>query len=129
MGRFGIAVSLAAVMLSGCGEWGTYEHPPRVLSDQESSQLRAEVQAIGDNCRSLRLSGRMPSFVASVRCSNPGIVVAYQRLDYPYMSLLHEALARRLQLAERADEKKISEGDMLVEFYSDARGLPAMPNP
>jgi len=129
MGRFGIAVGLVAFLLSGCGEWGSYQHPPRVLSDQEIGQLRAEVQAVGDNCRSQRLSTRAPGFVASVRCSNPGIVVAYQRVDYPYMGLLHEALARRLQLAERADEKKISEGDMLVEFYSDARGLPAIPNP
>ena len=129
MGRFTIAVGLAAVVLSGCGEWGPYRIPPRVLSNQEIDQLRAEVQAIGDKCRSMRLSGRRPSFVASVQCSNPGIVVAYQKVDYPYITLLNEALARRLQLAERADQKKISEGDMLVQFYSDARGLPAIPEP
>jgi hypothetical protein len=126
MGRFTIAAVLAAVTLSGCN---TYQNPPRVLSDQEISQLRAEVQAIGDKCRSMRLSGRRPGFVPSVQCSNPGIAAAYEKVDYPYITLLNETLARRLQLAERADQKKISEGDMLVEFYSDARGLPAMPDP
>ena len=126
MGRYAIPAVLAAVMLSGCG---TYEQPPRILSDQQIGQLRADVQAIGDQCRARRLSGRPPGFVPSVQCSNPGILLAYQKVDYPYMTLLNEALARRLQLAERADEKKISQGDMLVQFYSDARGLPAIPDP
>src|SRR5579864_5258472 len=127
MGRLAISVVLAAVMLSGCES--SYQNPPRILSDQQIGQLRADVQAIGDQCRAHRLSGRPPGFVPSVRCSNPGILLAYQKVDYPYLTLLNEALARRLQLAERADEKKISQGDMLVEFYSDARGLPAMPDP
>jgi hypothetical protein len=67
--------------------------------------------------------------VGSVQCSNPGILAAYQGVDFPYMSLVNLALAERLQLAEQADAKKISEGDMQVEFFSDVRSLPAMPTP
>ena len=103
-------------------------NPPRTLSDAQITQLRSEVNAAGDACRARRLAG-LGGFVTSVKCSNPLIMAAYQRVDYPYMSLLNEALAKRLQLAERADAKKISEGDMGVEFYSDVRGLPAMSSP
>ena len=129
MGRFAIALGFMVFMLWGCSLWDPDRYPPRTLSDQEISELRTEVQAIGDKCRTLRLSGRVPGYVASVHCSNPGILEAYQKVDFPYMSLLRLALARRLQLAERVDAKKISEGDMLVEFYSDVRGLPAMSAP
>lgn len=81
MVRCAIPVILAVAMVSGCSG---YESPPRVLSDQQVSQLRADVQAIGDACRSKRLSGLMPGFVRSVQCSNPGILAAYQKVDYPY---------------------------------------------
>lgn len=129
MGRFTAYAIVMASLLTGCMLEGPARTPPRTLSDAQTSQLRADVQAIGDRCRSLRLAGDPPGFVASVQCSNPGILAAYQKIDFPYTSLLNLALARRLQLAERADAKKISEGDMLVEFFSDTRGLPAMCTP
>lgn len=129
MARCKNLVVVMALLATGCGLGEPYRPPPRTLTDAQISQLRAEVHAAGDRCRSLRLSGRVPGFVGSVQCSNPGILAAYQRVDFPYMSLVNIALAERLQLAERADAKKISEGDMLVEFFSDVRSLPAMCTP
>jgi hypothetical protein len=97
------------------------------MTDEQLASLIAEVQAAGDDCRARRLSGRLKGFVASVKCSNPRLLAAYFKVNYPDMPLVDLALALRLQLAERADEKKISEGDMLVEYFSDVRGLPATP--
>jgi len=129
MGRSTLCAIVMAFLLSGCG-WSTPDaKPARMLSEEQIIQLRAEVKDIGDRCRSGRLSNRPAGFVASVQCSNPGILAAYQKVEFPYMGLLNLALAKRLQLAERADEKKISEGDMLVEFFSDVSGLPVMPAP
>ena len=128
MGRGTVFVAFIAFLVTGCTLWPE-RFPPYTLTDQQLSQLRAEVQAIGDKCRNLRVSGRHPGFVASVQCSNPGILAAYYEVNFPYMPLLDLALAKRLQLAERVDAKKISEGDMLVELFSDVRGLPAMPAP
>lgn len=130
MGRTAVLVGALGI-LAGCGLAGCEPErpPPRILTDAQIAQLRAEVKTVGDKCRSLRLSGRVPGFVGSVQCSNPGILAAYERVDFPYGSVLNLALAERLQLAERADAKKITEGDMLVEFFSDARSLPAMPTP
>jgi hypothetical protein len=100
-----------------------------MLTDAELSQLRTDVQSVGDRCRALRQSGRLRGFAASVNCSNPGILAAYEKVSYPYPSVLNFALARRLQLAERVDAKSITEGDMLVDFYSDSQTLPAMVSP
>ena len=128
MKRDAINVVLAALLLAGCTLGMPQGIPPRTLSDPQIAWLRSEVNAAGDACRARRLAG-LGGFVTSVKCSNPPITAAYQRVDYPHMSLLNEALAKRLQLAERADAKKISEGDMNVEFFSDVRGLPAMSTP
>src|SRR5215469_48322 len=114
-----VAILLMALLTSACA-LEPEQKPPRVLTDTELYQLRVDVQAVGDRCRTLRQSGRLRGFAASVNCSNPGILAAYERVNYPYPSVLNYALARRLQLAERADAKAITEGDMLVDFYSDA---------
>ena len=128
MGRFAVCISLIATLLTSCAWLYAPSHPPApTLTDAQLTGLLAEVQNAGDECRAKRLSGRLRGFVASVQCSNPRLMAAYLKVDYPDMPLLDLALARRLQLAERADEKKISEGDMLVEFFSDVRGLPATP--
>jgi hypothetical protein len=129
MGRWGFLVASAGLLLAGCN--GTYadRNPPRVLSDAQIAALRTEVETIGERCRAARLSGQVIGFVGSVHCSNPAILQAYERVDFPYMTLLNIGLAERLQLAERADAKTISEGDMLVQFYSEVRGLPVMPAP
>lgn len=129
MRRWGFLLAGAGLLLAGCN--GTYAelNPPRTLSDAQIAALRTEVEAIGGRCRAERLSRQVIGFVGSVHCSNPGILQAYERVDFPYMTLLNLGLAERLQLAERADAKAISEGDMLVQFYSEVRGLPVMPAP
>jgi hypothetical protein len=129
MGRSAILIISMLFVVAGCNGFYQYNQPARTLSDEQVAQLRAEVQEIGDRCRKLRLSGRLAGFVGSVQCSNPGIRAAYERVDFQYSSILNLALAERLLLAERVDAKKISEGDMLVEFYSEVRSLPAIPNP
>jgi hypothetical protein len=129
MGRSAFLIVSMLVVATGCSLDQVNRIPPRTLTDAQFAQLRSEVQELGDRCKNLRLSGRLHGFVGSVQCSNPGIRAAYEKVDFPYLSLLNLALAERLQLAERADAKKISEGDMLVEFYSDVRSLPVIPNP
>jgi hypothetical protein len=129
MGRSAILIISMLFVVAGCSGLYQYNQPARTLSDEQVAQLRAEIQEIGDRCKKLRLSGRLSGFVASVQCSNPGIRAAYEKVDFQYSSILNLALAERLLLAERVDAKKISEGDMLVEFYSEVRSLPAIPNP
>src|SRR5580658_2527830 len=91
MARSKNLVVVVALLATGCGLGEPDRPPPRMLTDAQISQLRTEVQATGDRCRALRLSGRVPGFVGSVQCSNPGILAAYQRVDYPYVSLLNIA--------------------------------------
>src|SRR3977135_2768146 len=130
MGRFAVCIAVIATLATGCSWFDAPAHPPiPPLTDEQLAGLLAEVKAAGDQCRAQRLAGRLRGFVGSVQCSNPRILAAYSKVNFPDMALVDLALAKRLQLAERADEKKISEGDMLVEFFSDVRGLPAMSTP
>jgi hypothetical protein len=129
MGRWGFLVVAAGLLLAGCNGTYTDRNPPRILSDAQIAALRTEIETIGERCRAERLSGQVIGFVGSVHCSNPAILQAYESADFPYMALLNLGLAERLQLAERVDAKTMSEGDMLVQFYSSVRGLPVMPAP
>jgi hypothetical protein len=122
------AILLMAFMMSAC-TYQSEQKPPPGLTDAERYQLRVDVQAIGDRCRALRQSGRLRGYAASVSCSNPAILAAYERVNYLYPSVLNYVLARRVQLAERADAKAITEGDMLVALFTDAEPLPAMTFP
>jgi hypothetical protein len=66
-------------------------------------------------CRNKRLSGELKTFVESVNCSNPKFVAAYHNAHYPYMDLIGLITAKRLEVAEKIDEKKLTEGQAQLE--------------
>jgi len=75
--------------------WISTTHAP--LNDQGalSAPLRETQRAI-DESRAKRLSGELPTFAASVQCSNPRMVQAFNAAHYRYMDLIEtlDGLAR-----------------------------------
>ena len=78
-------------------------------------QAGIEAKAAVDECRNKRLTGELRTYVASVNCSNPRFLEAYQNAGYPYMDLIGQIMAKRLEVAERIDAGKLTEGQAQLE--------------
>jgi hypothetical protein len=93
--------------------------PQQFLSPQQQAERikRAGNEAVRAmiECRNKRLSGELKTFVESVNCSNPKFVAAYHNAHYPYMDLIGLITAKRLEVAEKIDEKKLTEGQAQLE--------------
>lgn len=83
-------------------------------TQQQATQLDAEIKAAMEECRNARLSGVLKSHVASIQCSNPRVRDAYQRAGRPFMDLVDLLLANRLSDAEKIDQGKMSEADAIL---------------
>jgi len=74
-----------------------FQPPHAPLNDQGalSAPLRETQRAI-DESRAKRLSGELPTFAASVQCSNPRMIQAFNAAHYRYMDLIEtlDGLAR-----------------------------------
>lgn len=78
-------------------------------------QAGVEAKAAVDECRNKRLVGELKTYVASVNCSNPRFLEAYQNAGYPYMDLISQITAKRLEVAEKIDAGKLTEGQAQLE--------------
>ena len=93
------------------------QQPPHApLNGQEalSAPLREAQRAI-DECRAKRLRGELPTFAASVQCSNPRMIQAFNAAHYRYMDLIETLAAKRLEVAERIDRNELTEDQAKLE--------------
>lgn len=101
--------------------------PPRDVAPAPSTrqamqQALAQAQSAMTECRNLRLSGLLKTYVESVQCSNPRVIEAFRRAHYRYMDLIGSWTAKRLELAEGEDLGKVTEAQatsQLSELYSE----------
>lgn len=78
-------------------------------------QAGAEAKAAMVECKNKRLSGELSTYAASAECSNPQIIVAFQRAGYRYMDLIYLLTAKRRALAERVDNGALTEAQAELE--------------
>jgi hypothetical protein len=100
-------------------------HPPEPSfvrgSSEALAQAKAQSTAAMTECRNLRLSGELKTYVASAQCSNPRIVAAFERAGYRYMDLIVDYTTKRLELSEATDQGRLTEAQAsaeLAQFYS-----------
>lgn len=66
-------------------------------------------------CRAKRLRGDLSSHVASVQCSNPTMIAAFNEAHYRYMDLIEFFATKRLELAAKIDRDEITEQQAQIE--------------
>jgi hypothetical protein len=64
---------------------------------------------IANECRAKRIRGELPSYVASVDCSNPRMIQAFNDAHYRYMDLIQWWASKRRELAEKLDRHEVTE--------------------
>jgi hypothetical protein len=72
------------------------------------------VQATNE-CRAKRLRGELPTHAASVQCSNPTMITAFNEARYKYMDLIEFFAAKRLELAAKIDRGELTEKQAQIE--------------
>jgi hypothetical protein len=75
-----------------------------------------EAAAAINECRAKRLSGELKTFAQSAQCSNTRIIAAFKKANYRYMDLVVLMTAKRAQIAERLDQRQMTEADANVAF-------------
>ncbi len=76
--------------------------------------LKITVQA-AEECKAKRLSGQLPSHAASVQCSNPAMLQAFNATHYRYMDLIEYFAAKRLEVAAKIDRGELTEQEAQIE--------------
>lgn len=101
--------------------------PPSSLRGPQSSQgltstswiarsaALDEAEHAVDECRTKRLSGELPSFAASVQCSNLPMIRAFGAVSYSYMDLIKALAEKRLALAQKIDRGELTEDQANLE--------------
>ena len=79
---------------------------------QGAGQVSAQAMV---ECRDKRLRGELPTQVASVQCSNPTIIAAFQKAHYRYMDLIQFFAAKRLEFAAKIDRGELTEQQAQLE--------------
>jgi hypothetical protein len=115
MKNIGLAAMLV-LTLAGCGIARQQQAAAaRQQYTDGIKQASAETKAAMLECKNKRLSGELKTYVASVQCSNTRITDAFQRAGYRYMDLIGLFTAKRLEVAEKVDNDKITEAQGTLE--------------
>jgi hypothetical protein len=124
------AAQIMAQRVEGTQQENAKEHQRALDAQRELSEMGAPlpatvqdaVQRAGqitaqafDECRNKRVSGALPSHVASVQCSNPVMVQAFNAAHYRYMDLIQFFAAKRLEMATKIDRGEMTEQQGEVE--------------
>jgi len=67
-------------------------------------------------CHDKRLSGELKTYAATSQCSGQQIIQAFTKVNYRYMDLITQMVAKQGQITEQLDRKKISEADANVAY-------------
>jgi hypothetical protein len=109
---------LLAVMLSvsGCGIMRRHEMEEAAQRQQAAKQAaRNEYQAALQECRARHVSGELKTYVEEVQCANQRFVPAFRMAGFSDMDLIEVYAARRVEIAEAADKKQLTEGQLQVK--------------
>jgi hypothetical protein len=88
----------------------TTQPAPAPVTAQDPMQWAAQMTVQANNeCRAKRLRGELPTHVASVQCSNPTMITAFNEAHYRYMDLIEFFAAKRLELAAKIDRGELTE--------------------
>jgi hypothetical protein len=68
-----------------------------------------ETLQAADECKAKRLSGELPTHVASVKCANLRMIQAFGAAHYRYMDLMEAFAAKRIELAVKMDRNEVTE--------------------
>lgn len=102
----------------------TAQRPPARVSSPQSTpitpqdplQWAAQMTVRANNeCRDKRLRGELATHVASVECSNPIMIAAFNEAHYRYMDLIQFFASRRVELAAKIDRGQMSEQQAQAE--------------
>jgi 23S rRNA A2030 N6-methylase RlmJ len=83
---------------------------------QRQREVQQSITRIMQECRTKRLAGELPNYVASARCSNDRIRQVRVESGDPYMDLTDLYLAHRMALARRIDNGELSEEDTQLQL-------------
>jgi len=82
-----------------------------------------ETERAGRECRARRLAGELPSYAASAQCSNPRMIAAFKAAHYPYIDLIEQLAAKRLELAAKIDRGELTELQVGLETQDAYAGI------
>jgi hypothetical protein len=87
---------------------------PPVVQNPIQWALEVTTRA-AEECRAKRLSGKLPSRVASAQCANPLMISAFNQIHYRYMDLIELLAAKRLEFAAKIDRGELTEQQAQIE--------------
>jgi ABC-type phosphate transport system auxiliary subunit len=86
------------------------------LAQTADEQFTSQTKSLLEQCQQLRFSGRVRGFVGSVKCSNPGLAQLAQTYRVADGDVVALYLAKRLEIAERMDAGRLTEGLGQIEM-------------
>jgi hypothetical protein len=106
-------------VLGGCGL--ARQQQAIKEQQQQAQKILIEAQNAIRDCDVMRKQGMLKTYVAHVECSNPYLIKEAEATSFPYMDLINLQATKRLEVAEKVDEKKITEAQgqlELAQMYS-----------
>jgi hypothetical protein len=89
---------------------------PAPVPAQDPMQWAAQATTQANNeCRAKRLRGELRTHVASVQCSNPTMIAAFNTAHYRYMDLIEAFARKRMELAAKIDRGELTEQQAQLE--------------
>jgi hypothetical protein len=89
---------------------------PAPVVAQDPIQWAAQMTVQANNeCRAKRLRGELATHVASIQCSNPTMIAAFQEANYRYMDLIQFFAAKRIEFAAKIDRGEMTEQQAQLE--------------
>lgn len=79
-------------------------------------QAAAEKTAAMQECHAKYINGEFKTHVTEVQCSNPRIIAAYQQANYRDIDLIQLFTAKRLEVAEKVDNKTLTDAQAQLEM-------------
>lgn len=109
------------VLLTGCvspQEQARKEYFEGAKKAQEEAKIAVE------ECNNKRKRGEYKTRMEAAECSNPKIIEAYEKANFLHIDLMRLLTAKRLELAEKMDQMKVSDaqGNLeLAQFIEEIR--------
>ncbi|MEI7668501.1 MAG: hypothetical protein WCJ33_00255 [Pseudomonadota bacterium] len=92
---------------------------PSVSSLPIMQGVNKEIYKYIENCENQRLQGILKNYAAAAKCSNKGIISSFDDAEYPYMEIIHDFTLKRLEIAKKIDNEKITkeQGDEQIAKF------------
>jgi hypothetical protein len=97
-------------------------HTPELKTSQAASTAHEalnwaakETERASHECRAKRLSGELPTYLASAQCSNPRMLQAFKAAHYRHLDLIEHLAAMRVEFAGQMDRGELTEQEVMLE--------------